>query len=241
MALPKLPKSKKYHPQGLEILHEDRDVIVINKHEGLLSTETLKGESKTAEMVLTNYLRKGCVASNKRAYLVHRLDRDTSGVMIFAKSEQACIRLQETWTETDKYYAAVVVGHLKEKKGLFQSYLAENEDQYVFTVLDPEKGKLSKTEYSVVKETPEYSLVKVHLLTGRKNQIRVHFAEAGHAVLGDRKYNGADRFRERLCLHAKSIAFPHPHNGKPCFYETPVPELFSRLVGGLTEAEWTQA
>jgi len=239
MALPKLPRSAKYRPRGLEILHEDRDVIVVDKEPGLLTTETAKGEHNTAENILTDYVRKGCSASRKQAYLVHRLDRDTSGVLIFAKTEEACIRLQETWPDTEKFYLAAIRGTLERKTGLLSSYLAENEDQFVHSVLDPTKGKLAKTAYAVIKETPEFSFVKIRLLTGRKNQIRVQFAEIGHPVAGDRKYARKDPFRERLCLHAKSIAFNHPHTGKRLFFDTPVPGVFARLANGLSEDEWT--
>ena len=130
---------------------------------------------------------------------------------------------------------------LKSKSGVFSSYLAENEDQFVYSVADPSKGKFSQTAYTVIKETPALSLVKIKLLTGRKNQIRVQFTEHGHPVVGDPKYGPRDPFRERLCLHAKSIAFDHPHSGKRLFFDTPVPELFARLAGGLEEAEWQRA
>lgn len=238
MTPPDRQLSRKHRPRGVEILHEDRDLFVVNKEPGVLTTGTRRDEAFTAENVLSDYLRKGCARSNKHVYLVHRLDRETSGVLLFAKSEAAQQRLKDNWKSTEKFYLAAVRGHLKAKRGLFTSYLAENEDLYVFSVDDPSQGKLSQTAYAVIKEAPGLSLVKIKLLTGRKNQIRVHFAEAGHPVAGDAKYGRGDPFRERLCLHAKSIAFDHPHSGRRMFFETPIPETFARLARGLTEAEW---
>ena len=229
---------RKHRPRGLEILYEDRDLFVVNKAAGVLTTGTRRDEAFTAENVLSDYLRKGCARSNKHVFLVHRLDRETSGVLLFAKSEQAQESLKANWKATEKLYLAAVRGHLKEKAGVFSSFLAENEDLYVYSVDDPAQGKLSQTAYAVIKETPSLSLVKIRLLTGRKNQIRVHFSEAGHPVVGDPKYGTHDPFRERLCLHAKSIAFDHPHSGKRLFFDTPIPEAFKRLGNGFDEADW---
>jgi tRNA pseudouridine32 synthase/23S rRNA pseudouridine746 synthase/23S rRNA pseudouridine1911/1915/1917 synthase len=236
---PKIPR--KHRPRGLDILHEDRDLLVVNKEPGVLTTETRRGEAFTAESAVNDYVRKGCSRSSKHVYLVHRLDRETSGVLLFAKTEEAQQTLKDNWKSTEKLYLAAVRGHLKEKSGLFSSYLAENEDQYVHSVMDPSKGKLSQTAYAVIKETPSLSLVKIKLLTGRKNQIRVQFSERGHPVVGDPKYARKDPFRERLCLHAKSIAFNHPHSGKRLFFDTPIPDVFARLANGFTEDEWQKA
>jgi tRNA pseudouridine32 synthase/23S rRNA pseudouridine746 synthase/23S rRNA pseudouridine1911/1915/1917 synthase len=230
--------SRRHRPRGLEILYEDHDLFVVDKAPGVLTTGTRRGEPFTAENVLNDYVRKGCERSRKHVWLVHRLDRETSGVLLFAKTEEAQQRLKDNWKATEKLYLAAVCGRLAEKRGLFSSYLAEGEDLFVFSVDDPSQGKLAQTAYAVIKETPALSFVKIRLLTGRKNQIRVHFAEAGHPVAGDPKYGRGDRFRERLCLHAKSIAFDHPHSGERLFFDTPVPAVFARLAGGLSEAEW---
>jgi len=238
MTPPQRQLSRKHRPRGLEILHEDRDLFVVEKAPGVLTTGTRRDEAFTAENVLTDYLRKGCARSSKHVYLVHRLDRETSGVLLFAKTEEAQQRLKDNWKTTEKFYLAAVRGHLNEKRGLLSSYLAENEDLYVFSVDDPSQGKLSQTAYAVIKETSSLSFLKIKLLTGRKNQIRVHFAETGHPVVGDPKYGRNDPFRERLCLHAISIAFNHPHSGQRLFFDTPIPEVFNRLAGGLTETEW---
>ena len=239
MNSPSFKPPRKHRPRGLEILYEDRDLLVVNKAPGVLTTGTRRDETFTAENVLSDYLRKGCARSNKHVFLVHRLDRETSGVLLFAKTEEAQERLKANWKATEKLYLAAVRGHLKEKTGVFSSFLAENEDLYVYSVDDPSQGKLSQTAYAVIKETPSLSLVKIRLLTGRKNQIRVHFSEAGHPVVGDPKYSTNDPFRERLCLHAKSIAFDHPHSGKRLFFDTPIPEAFKRLGNGFDEADWS--
>lgn len=230
--------SGRHRPRGLEILYEDRDLIVIQKEPGVLTTGTRRDEAFTAENVLNTYVRKGCARSVKRVYLVHRLDRETSGVLLFAKTEEAQQALKDNWKSTGKWYLAAVHGHLENKQGILSSYLAENEDLYVFSTDDPSQGKWSQTAYAVIKETPAMSFMKISLLTGRKNQIRVQFAEAGHSVVGDPKYGRQDSFRERLCLHAKAIAFDHPHTGERMVFNTPVPGVFIRLARGLTEAEW---
>ena len=225
-------RSGKHAPRGVEILHEDRDLFVVCKAVGVLSTGTRKNEAFTAENVLSNYLRKGCARSTKHVYLVHRLDRETSGVMLFAKSEEAQQRLKDNWSKNEKTYYAALRGNLKEKKGTLTSYLAEDEDLFVYSVKDPSQGKLSQTAYEVIAENPTMSLVKINLLTGRKNQIRVQFAEIGHPVVGDQKYGCNDPFRDRLCLHAKTIAFDHPYSGKRLTFDTQLPQTFLWLFPG---------
>ena len=231
--------STRHRPRGIEILHDDRDMLVVNKAPGVLTTGTRRDEAFTAENALNHYVRKGSSCSVKHVYLVHRLDRETSGVLLFAKTEEAQQRLKDNWKANEKLYLALVRGHLPQRQGLFSSHLAENEDLYVFSVADPSLGKLSQTEYAVIKETSVVSAVKIRLLTGRKNQIRVHFTEAGHPVVGDPKYGRDDPYRKRLCLHAKSISFDHPYTGRRLFFDTPVPDEFARLAHGLTDAEWS--
>ncbi|MCL1920987.1 MAG: RluA family pseudouridine synthase [Kiritimatiellaeota bacterium] len=215
--------------RGVDILHEDYDILVVYKDIGVLSTALRNPREYSAEGALTNYLRKGDTRSRKCAYPVHRLDRETSGVMIFAKTQEAQNTLKDNWKGNEKIYFAAVRGKLAEKCGTLTSYLAEDEDLFMRSVDNPQDGKLSQTAYEVVAETPTMSLLKINLLTGRKNQIRVQFAEAGHPVVGDPKYGRNDPFRERLCLHAKSIAFDHPHHGKRMFFDTELPSVFLRL------------
>jgi tRNA pseudouridine32 synthase/23S rRNA pseudouridine746 synthase/23S rRNA pseudouridine1911/1915/1917 synthase len=164
-------------------------------------------------------------------YVVHRLDQDTSGILLFAKSEQAKKFLQEHWEQTDKHYLAIVHGQLIPKEGMISTSLVENAAQRVYSTPDAAKGKLSHTAYKVLKQTKGFSLVDIHLLTGRKHQIRVHFSEKGHPIVGDRKYGQGDHVSKRLALHARSISFIHPYSGKQMHFDTGLPEDFARLIG----------
>jgi tRNA pseudouridine32 synthase/23S rRNA pseudouridine746 synthase/23S rRNA pseudouridine1911/1915/1917 synthase len=219
-------------PEGLAILHEDPDILVVEKPPGLLTVGTDKGESRTVYFALTDYVRKGYAKSPKRVFVVHRLDREASGILVFAKSEQAKRSLQDQWPETTKKYLAVVHGAMAQPSGTIASYLAESAAYRVYSTPDETKGKLSRTAYVVLRETRDFSLLEVELLTGRKHQIRVHLAESGHPIVGDRKYGKRDLAHSRLALHALSIAFTHPFNGRPCRFETDVPGYFRALVGG---------
>ena len=206
------------------ILHEDRDVIVIDKPAGLLTTHTRAKETNTAEEILNDYVRKGQWKSRNRVWLVHRLDRETSGVMMFAKSDEVADWFRSNWNElTEKTYVARVEGVLDEKEGVFESWLAEDADGYkVRSVPAPAKpSKLSshtkpsprfaRTEWRKLSVEDGTTLVEVKLKSGRKNQIRVHFSEAGHPVVGDEKYGG--QRASRLYLHSAKLRFRHPHDG----------------------------
>ena len=223
----------KYQPKGLTIIYEDKDIIVVEKPCGLLSIGTDRDKSRTVHTILNEYVRKGNPHSRNRVYIVHRLDRETSGILIFAKSEPAKSFLQEHWQETDKRYLTVVYGTLTPKTGTISSYLAENSAFTVYSTPDPAVGKLSHTEYSVLKETKGFSLLEIHLLTGRKHQIRVHLSEKGHPVVGDRKYGRGNDAYATLALHARSISFTHPVSGKRLTFETGIPDFFIRLVGNI--------
>lgn len=222
-------KSRTYRPRGLEIIYEDRDLIVINKEPGLLTMTFHRDETQTAERILTDYLRKGAARSRLRAYVVHRLDRETSGLLIFAKTEAVQQHLKDHWKEVEKEYLAIVHGSLAEKAGTLSSYLTENEDQFVHSTSQTQ-GKWAETAYRVVRENNRFSELKINLLTGRKNQIRVHLAEIGHPVAGDTKYGLKEKKFERMALHSRSIAFNHPYSGKRVTFEAPVPEFFTRLM-----------
>ena len=165
---------------------------------------------------------------------MHRLDRDTSGIVIFAKTEAAKNRLQDQWDTTEKKYLVVVYGIMTEKSGFISSYLAENTAHVVYSTKDKSIGKLSVTNYKVIKETRDFSLLEIDLVTGRKNQIRVHCAEKGHPVVGDTKYGKRNDMHERMALHARSISFLHPWNGKRMLLETNIPIYFTSLVGNIT-------
>jgi tRNA pseudouridine32 synthase/23S rRNA pseudouridine746 synthase/23S rRNA pseudouridine1911/1915/1917 synthase len=152
-------------------------------------------------------------------------------VLVFAKSEEVKLRLQRQWKETKKKYLAIVHGRLDQKEGIITSYLAENKAYVVYSTTDATKGKLAHTAYKVLKETRQFSLLEVSLLTGRKNQIRVHLADKGHPVVGDRKYGKPKDVHNRLALHSKSISLKHPTSNRQMTFQTKVPVYFSELLG----------
>jgi len=154
----------------------------------------------------------------------------TEKVIVFAKNENAKRYLQEEWHGFKKKYYAVVHGTLPKKEGVITSYLAENRAHKMYSVDDPEKGKLAKTGFKVLRESKKYSLLEIDLLTGRKNQIRVHFSEKGSPVAGDKKYGKKDKGIKRLALHAASITILHPDTKEKMTFETKVPAYFKSLV-----------
>jgi len=222
--------SAKHQPKGLSLIYEDDAVIVIEKPCGLLTMGTDRDKSRTVHAILNDYVRKGNPRSRNRVYIVHRLDRDTSGILILAKSEPAKMFLQAHWQETEKRYLTIVSGSLTPKSGTISSYLAENSAFNVYSTPDPALGKLSHTEYRVLKETKGLSLLEIHLLSGRKHQIRVHLSEKGHPVVGDKKYGKGDAYGT-LALHARALSFTHPVSGKRLSFATGIPDFFTRLVG----------
>ena len=222
--------TNKHLPKGLQILYEDKDLLVVYKPAGLLTVATATNKTRTAYYFLTDYVRKGNPKSRNRVFTVHRLDQWTSGVLVFAKSEEIKLRLQAQWKDTEKKYLAVVHGRLRKKEGVISSYLAENKAFVVYSTRNPEKGKLARTAYKVLKETPRFSLLEITLLTGRKNQIRVHLADVGHPVVGDRKYGKPGDICKRLALHSKSISFKHPATGESLTFDTNPPDYFRRLL-----------
>lgn len=221
---------KKHEPKGLTILYEDQDILVVNKANGLLTVSTDREKEKTAHYLLNEYVKKGNTRSRNRIFIVHRLDKDTSGILIFAKSEKVKRYLQDDWPAFNKTYFAVVHGKLKEREGVITSYLAENKAHRVYSVKDPEKGKFSKTGYKVRKQYGNFSLLEITLFTGRKNQIRVHFSEMGHPVAGDKMYGKGDKGIKRLALHAATLTIAHPHTREKMIFEAELPQYLKRLV-----------
>ena len=211
---------------GLAILYEDRELLAIDKPAGLLTMATDKERERTAYWLATDYVRRGFAGSRHRVFIVHRLDRDTSGVLVFAKTPAAKNALQDHWDEVEKTYVAVAHGLFAEPEGTISSYLAENRAQVVYSTTDPALGKLSHTAYRVVREINGLSLLEIRLLTGRKNQIRVHLADRGHPVLGDGKYGRPDDGCKRLALHARRLTLKHPSTGQRLTFEAPVPPHF---------------
>ncbi len=219
--------------RGLVILYEDRDILVVDKPAGLLTVGTDSDKSRTAYFILTDYVRKGSDKSRNRVFIVHRLDRDTSGVLLVAKNEKAKLQLQAEWPETDKKYLAVVHGKCPKNADTITTYLAENKAHVVYSTSDPTKGKLSRTAYRVLKQTKDFALLEVDLLTGRKNQIRVHLAGIGHPIVGDKKYGRGNESFAHLALHAREISFQHPASGERLVFSADTPGYFSKLVGDI--------
>ena len=224
------PPPKRHQPRGLSVLYEDRDILVVDKINGLLTVSTERVREDTAYYRLNEYVRKGNQKSRSRVFIVHRLDRDTSGVIVFAKSENAKRYLQDEWQGFKKKYYAVIHGILPNKEDIISSYLAENHVHKMYSVNDSKKGKLAKTGYKVLRESEAYSLLEIDLITGRKNQIRVHLSDKGFPVVGDKMYGKKGKGIKRLMLHSASLTILHPHTKEEMTFETRVPAHFNALV-----------
>lgn len=206
-----------------EIIYEDNNIVVVNKQAGLLTISTEKEKINTLYHKVSEYVKSKNKKNN--IFVIHRLDRDTSGVVMFAKSEKVKKLYQNNWNDIviNRYYIAVVEGKLKNKRGTIKTNLKENKQGFVYSA---KTGKLAITEYEVLKENNLYSLLKINIKTGRKNQIRVHMKELGHPVVGDKKY-GYKSNEKRLYLHANILELKNPTNGKIEKYSAKVPEIFN--------------
>lgn len=222
-------RTGKRKPMGMDILYEDRDIIVVNKFAGLLTMGTGRDGGRTAHAALDNYVKKGNPKSYERVFIVHRLDRDTSGALVFARTEEAKRSLQDNWENAEKTYLAFVEGHPTPKEDTITSYLAENEVRRVYSTKNRKEGKLSHTKYKVLKEVGERALLEITLLTGRKNQIRVHLADKGWPIVGDSKYGKKIRDNKRLALHSHTLAFEHPYKGERVRFTAPAPATFHKM------------
>ncbi|PYI51662.1 RluA family pseudouridine synthase [Paenibacillus flagellatus] len=214
---------------GLSILHEDDDVIVVNKEAGLLSVATDKEKEVTAYRQLMEHVRR--TDPRSRIFVVHRLDRDTSGVMMFAKSERVQQQLQNDWQDAveERTYVALVEGQVRDAEGTIRSWLKENKAMRVYSSPKPDDGQLAVTHYKTVKSSKDFTLLEVSLETGRKNQIRVHMQDIGHPVVGDKKYGARTNAIGRLGLHARVLSFRHPTSGRTVRFESKVPPAFLRV------------
>ncbi len=214
----------------LQIVYEDDDIIVVNKGYGLLSIGTDKVREGTAYSMLRDYLKRK--DPRNKIFVVHRLDRDTSGLMMFAKNVAAKEAMQHNWNNMvlERRYIAIVEGQLEPAEGEIRSYLAENSAHEVYSTTVPGEGQLAVTHYTTLRSRGAYSMVALNLATGRKNQIRVHMKESGHPIAGDRRYGAASSPIHRLCLHAETLRFVHPVTRKDMNFSCPVPAGFRRLV-----------
>ena len=219
-----------FYNRRLKIVYEDDDLLVVNKGYGLLSMGNDKVKDGTAYSILKDYLKRK--DPRNKIFIIHRLDRDTSGLMMFAKNEKAKEAMQHNWNNMvlNRKYVTVVEGHVEEPQGVVRSYLGETSQFEVFSTDDPSQGKLAVTRWTRLKEGSEYSLLEVELDTGRKNQIRVHMKDIGHPISGDRKYGAEASPIHRLALHARTLRFIHPVTRREMLFETPVPSSFIRLA-----------
>ena len=202
---------------GVKVVYEDEAILVVEKPAGLLTVETERSVQKSLHSILKMVYRPSPI------FVVHRLDRESSGLLVFSKTRTALAPLKKALEkrEIKREYAAIVSGNLPAKKGSWESYLAEDTNYHVKTV---SQGELAKTHYTVMKKGRKTSLLKVDLDTGRKHQIRVHTSEAGHPILGDKRYGGNPA--QRMMLHATKLIFNHPLTGKLLSFYRPMPEVF---------------
>jgi 23S rRNA pseudouridine1911/1915/1917 synthase len=229
------PKPKPRRNLGFAIVFEDTHLIVVDKPAELLSVPTRRQERNTLQHKVEAYVRH--VAKGRGAFSVHRLDRGVSGLLVFGKSQQIVRQLKDQFaaSKPEREYVAIVAGHMKRKQGTFESLLATDKDLNRFSTEDESIGQLAITHYRVVAHLDDATLVQVRLETGRRNQIRVHFAEAGHPVLGDPRYQ-ADLSQhprwpyKRLALHARLLGFTHPVTGQPLRLQCPLPEEMERFL-----------
>jgi 23S rRNA pseudouridine1911/1915/1917 synthase len=229
VSISKYPMIQKSLQSSLDIVYEDDDLIVINKPAGLLTVGTDKEIGETAYRMVMDYVRTD--HRKGELYIVHRLDRDTSGLLIFSKNYQLREALQDDWNKLVKYrgYYALVQGNLKNKKDTLKHYLKENTLHMVYVSTNSHEAQEAITHYSVIKESKQHSLLEMKIDTGRKNQIRVQMDYIGHPVLGDKKYGKPDDPLKRLGLHAYRLEFTHPLTQKYFKFETRLPPIFMKL------------
>lgn len=220
---------KEFSNRLLKIVYEDAYIIVVEKMEGLLSVNTERQKERTAYTILNEYVQRS--GKHHRIYIVHRLDRDTSGLMMFAKDEKTQHTLREYWHDivTDRRYVAVVAGEMEKDHGTVTSWLTDR-TLYVSSSKYDDGGSKSVTHYHTIKRANGYSLMELDLETGRKNQIRVHMSDLGHPVIGDRRYGSECDPLGRLALHAFKLCFYHPVTRELMEFETPYPTAFKGLM-----------
>lgn len=223
-----------FRHRRMQIVYEDDDIIVVNKGYGLLSMGTGREESsseETAYSILREYVK--WQNPRNKVFIVHRLDRDTSGLMLFAKTVEAKEAMQHNWNNMvlQRRYVAVVEGLVEPADGVVRSYLKENSQHEVYSTQDPAAGgQLAVTRYHTLRSGNGYSLMEVELDTGRKNQIRVHMKDLGHPIAGDRRYGAQRSPIHRLALHAQTLRFVHPTTHKDMNFSTPIPPRFISIV-----------
>ncbi len=214
---------------SLDIIYEDNDIIVVNKPSGILSVSTTSEKELTIFHIVLEYLKS--INKNNKVFVIHRLDRDTSGILIFAKNIKTKNQFQNNWNKIVKKrkYYAICSGIFEKKDGTIKSYLKENRNYIVYSSNDKINGKLAITEYRVLKENKKYSLVDINIKTGRKNQIRVHLNDINHSIIGDKKYGLIKSPINRLALHAYLLELIDPRDRKLVVFETKMPLEFKKI------------
>lgn len=221
-------KQNQFKSRYVKIVYEDRWLVVVEKNIGILSMAA-GHSSLNVKSVLDDYFLKS--RQKCRAHVVHRLDRDTSGLMVYAKDIETEQILEHNWHQIvyDRRYVAVVSGEMEQNSGTIANWLKDNKAYITYSSPTDNGGKYAVTHFQVLNRTTEHSLVEYKLETGRKNQIRVHSADMGHPVCGDMKYGNGDDPLHRLCLHAYMLCFTHPVTGEPMEFSTPIPTAFRSL------------
>ena len=217
-----------FNNQLLRIAYEDDFILVVNKREGLLSVSTAKVHERTAFHILSDYVKKNDPRS--KIFVLHRLDRDTSGLMMFAKTRAVQEKMQSHWNEmiTKRTYVAVVEGTPEKERDILTTNLKENAEARVYVV--ESGGKEAITRYEMLRSNGKYSLLELDLETGRKNQIRAQMEYIGHPIAGDSKYGAETDPTGRLMLHAQRLNFIHPETGEEMRFDTRIPDAFKSLV-----------
>ena len=228
-------KPKTHKSRIFDLIFEDEHLVIVNKQAGYLTVPTNAREKNTVVDAVRSHVNRG-QSRGQPVAIVHRLDRDTSGLLVFAKNERVGVKIKDQFAERkpERVYVAIVSGKLAQESGTMQSYLATDKDLNQRSVKSSEDGKLAITHYTVVQSFRDATLVRVTLETGRRNQIRVHFAEQGNPILGDQRYEVASarhRFwpHRRLALHAEVLGFKHPVTGESLRFRVPAPKEFDRF------------
>lgn len=215
--------------RGVKIVYEDDSVIVIDKAPGLLSVATDTGSERSAHSIVSDYVKRK--TPKAKVLVVHRLDRDTSGLMMFVKDRELQRQLRQNWQESieTRRYIVVVEGTVAKDSGTITSWLKGTDSLRTYSSKTPNDGQKAVTHFKVLKRSADYSLLSVELETGRKNQIRVHMQDIGHPVVGDEKYGSQSDPIGRLGLHAAELAFEHPRTGKPLVFRSEAPKEFLKI------------
>ena len=217
-------------PSGIKIFFEDAHLLVISKPENLLSIASEAEPEKTAYFQLTEYVRQAHPRSKQRVWIVHRLDRETSGLMVFAKTPETKESLQSNWDKFEKKYEAVVEGRLPKESGTLESDLDESNPFKVFIRPGSALTRHAITHYRVLKHGRHRSLVELTLVTGRRHQIRVQLSSVGCPIVGDEKYGAKSDPAGRLGLHSCFLRFPHPVTGQELRFTSPLPKPLAKLL-----------